>query len=68
MTEAERLATAIEQSQDPIWLVPDAVALLRKQDALLKQALDVINSECGFGGTNTYDPRAIVVAIQELQQ
>ena len=26
---------------------------------LLREALDVIKSECGYGGTNTYDPRAI---------
>ena len=30
-----------------------------------QQALDVINSECGFGGTNDYDPRAIADALRE---
>ena len=40
-------------------------AMLAEKDALLQQALDAIESECGFGGTNTYDPRAICDAIRK---
>lgn len=33
---------------------------------LVKQALDVINSECGFGGTHTYEPRAVAEALYQF--
>ena len=32
--------------------------------ALIEQAIDVINSECGYGGSNSYEPRAIAEALR----
>jgi len=32
---------------------------------LMQQALDVINFECGFGGSNDYDPKAIANALRD---
>ena len=66
--EAQRLARAceaevIETIRRDI-LMQDVANLLRKQDKLLEQAMDVIKSECGYGGTNQYDPRAVVDAIR----
>lgn len=36
--------------------------------AVLEQALDVIKSEVGLGGTNDYDPWAVAEALREALQ
>jgi hypothetical protein len=58
---------AIEQAaMAPLleWIAEMARSKLAEKDVLLRQALDVIESECWFGGTNTYDPRVICYAIR----
>lgn len=65
LVKAEAFTRAIWHENERLRAATPAQPVEQPPLKLLAQALDVIKSECGYGGTNTYDPRAIVEEIEQ---